>query len=60
MKPCIRILTCCALIADCAGRKKSNVGSLPWLILANNKHSAVSEGFVLEELHDELQKIGDK
>jgi len=36
------------------------VKSLPWLILANSKHSVVSEGFILEELHDELQKMGDE
>ena len=34
------------------------VESLPWLILANDKRSVVSEGFALEELQDELRKMG--
>ncbi len=36
------------------------VRSLPWLILANDKHLVVSKGSGLEELQDELRKMGDK
>jgi Leucine-rich repeat (LRR) protein len=36
------------------------VKSLPWLILTNDKHCVVAEGFNLKELDNKLEQLGDK
>lgn len=48
------------LPSELSNSKYWGVKSLPWLILTDNKHSVVAEGFSLTELENQLEQLGDK
>jgi len=49
------------MIADRQAKTRNNLGvrSLPWLILTDATHRVVAEGFSLDDLDNELKKLGD-
>ena len=49
------------MIADRPAKTRNNLGvrSLPWLILTDATHCVVAEGFSLDDLDQELQKLGE-